>query len=231
MSSLKSFPKEERPRERLQKEGGTALSLSELIAIVLGSGTRGKSVVHLSREILSHFGNLENLLDATIVELMQIKGIGKAKAIQLKAVFEIAARCQKISRPERIRIETPLQAYALAKEEIADEKKEVLIVLLRDVRGCLIHQERVSIGTLSQVLVHPREVFYPAVRYKAHSMIIAHNHPSGDPTPSSADFQLTASLIESGKVMGIGLDDHLIVCKSSFLSFYQQGFIPCKKRY
>ncbi|MBI3236414.1 MAG: DNA repair protein RadC [Chlamydiales bacterium] len=231
MQSLKNFPQEERPRERLQREGTSALAISELIAIILGSGTKGKSVLDLSQEVLSHFGSLERLLDATITELMQIKGIGKAKAIQLKAVFGIAACCQKITLPERSPIETPFQAYVLAKGEIADQKQEVLLVLLRDVRGCLIHREKVSAGTLSHVLVHPREIFYPAVRHKAHSMIIAHNHPSGDPTPSSADFQLTSHLIESGKVMGIGLDDHLIVCKDSFLSFYQQGLIPFKSRY
>lgn len=231
MSSLKSLPCEERPRERLLRDGVEALSIPELLAIVLGSGTQGKSVLHLSEEILSHFGSLERLLDASVVELKQIKGIGQAKAIQLKAVFGIAAKCKKINAQEKLFIESSEHAYQLARGEIADEKQEVLLVILRDVRGCLIHREQVSVGTLSQVLVHPREVFYPAVRYKAHSMIIAHNHPSGDPTPSAADLELTRGLIQSSRVMGIGLYDHLIVCKNSFVSLRERGYVPQKARY
>jgi DNA repair protein RadC len=231
MSSLKHLPREERPRERLLRDGVEALSIPELIAIILGSGTQGKSVLDLSQEIFSHFGSLERLLGATVVELMESKGIGKAKAIQLKAVFGIAAKCRKINALEKYPIKSPLHAYELAKGEIGDLKQEVLLVLLRDVRGCLIHREQVSVGTLSQVLVHPREVFYPAVRYKAHSMIIAHNHPSGDPTPSAADLELTRALIQSSRVMGIGLDDHLIVCTDQFISLREKGFVPQTVRY
>jgi DNA repair protein RadC len=231
MNPLRCLPQEERPRERLLRDGVESLSIPELIAIILGSGTHGKSVLDLSQEILSHFGSLEKLLDATVVELMQIKGIGKAKAIQLRAVFGIAAKCKKINALEKFPIESPSQAYELARSEIAEEKQEVLLVLLRDVRGCLIHREQVSVGTLSQVLVHPREVFYPAVRHKAYSMIIAHNHPSGDPTPSAADLELTRSLILSSRVMGIGLDDHLIVCPNAFISLREKGYLPQKSRY
>lgn len=231
MGPLKSLPLEERPRERLLRDGVEALSIPELIAIILGSGTHGKSVLDLSQEIFSHFGSLEQLLDATVVELMEIKGIGRAKAIQLKAVFGIASKCKKINAIDRFPILNSSQAYALTKEEISEEKQEVLIALFRDVRGCLIHREKVAVGTLSQVLVHPREVFYPAVRHKAYSMIIAHNHPSGDPTPSEADLELTRVLIQSSRIMGIGLDDHLIVCRDSFISLQERGFIPRKGRY
>lgn len=231
MSRLKSLPQEERPRERLLRDGVEALSIPELIAIVLGSGMQGKSVLDVSTEILSHFGSLERLLEATVSELMEIKGIGKAKAIQLKAVFGIASKCKKINALEKFPIKSSSEAYELVRGEIAELKQEVLFVLLRDVRGCLIHREQVSVGTLSQVLVHPREVFYPAVRHKAHSMIIAHNHPSGDPTPSSADLELTRTLIKSGQIMGIGLDDHLIVCRTGFVSLREKGFVPERVRY
>ncbi len=231
MSPLRSLPIEERPRERLLRDGVEALSIPELIAIILGSGTQGKSVLDLSQEIFSHFGGLTQLLGASVAELMEIKGVGRAKAIQLKAVFGIASKCKKINAIEKFPILSPSEAYALAKEEIGDEKQEVLIVLLRDVRGCLIHREPVSVGTLSQLLVHPREVFYPAVRHKAHSLIIAHNHPSGDPTPSEADLELTRMLIQSGRTMGIALDDHLIVCPEAFVSLREKGFIPQKGRY
>lgn len=224
--NLKSLPKEERPRERLLSSGINALSLSELLAIILGSGTQGKSVLKLSQEILERFGGLERLLDASVVELMQIKGIGKAKAIQLKAVFGIALKCRKPSFSQKNAITCASHAYDLAQAEIAHIPQEVLLVILRDIRGNLIHHEQVSMGTLSQVLVHPREVFYPAVRYKAHSLIIAHNHPSGDPTPSRADLELTRVLIEAGRVMSIGFDDHLIVCRDRFVSLKEIGCLP-----
>lgn len=227
--ALKSLPEEERPRERMLREGIDALSLSELIAIVLGCGTQGKSVLDLSQEILERFGGLEKLLDASIVELMQIKGIGRAKAIQLKAVFGIALKCRKPRASLKFAITSPRLAYEYAQGEIAHIPQEVLLVILRDVRCNLIHSERVSMGTLSQVLVHPREVFYPAVRHKAHSLIIAHNHPSGDPTPSKADLELTRVLIEAGRVMSIGFDDHLIVCRDRFVSMRNMGCFPISK--
>jgi DNA repair protein RadC len=224
--TIRSLPIEERPRERLLQNGVDALSLSELIAIILGNGTQGKSVLDLSQEILERFGGLERLLDASVVELMQIKGIGRAKAIQLKAVFGIALKCKKPLLSEKYQISTAQQAYAIAQAEIAHIPQEVLLVILRDVRGFFIHCEQVSVGTLSQVLIHPREVFYPAVRYKAHSMIIAHNHPSGDPKPSQADLELTRALIQASHVMGIGLDDHLIICRDRFISLREIGCLP-----
>jgi DNA repair protein RadC len=223
---IKALPEEERPRERMVRDGIDALSLSELIAIVLGSGTHGKSVLDLSQEILERFGGLEKLLDASIVELMQIKGIGRAKAIQLKAVFGIALKCRKPFASSKFAISASAQAFELAQGEIAHLTQEALLVILRDVRGNLIQCERVSMGTLSQVLVHPREVFYPAVRHKAHSLIIAHNHPSGDPTPSKADFELTRVLIQAGRVMSIGFDDHLIVCRDRYVSLREMGLFP-----
>jgi len=231
MGRLRLLPIEERPRERLLRDGVDKLSIPELIAIVLGNGTRGKSVLELSQEIFIHFRGLDRLLDASIVELMEIKGVGLAKAIQLKAVLGIASRCKKIKTTDRFVIENAQQVYELAKGEIAEQKQEMLLVLLRDVRGCLIHQELVAQGTLSHVLVHPREVFYPAVRHKAHSMILAHNHPSGDPTPSKADLEITRSLIQSSRVMGIGLDDHVIVCRDRYTSLLQTGYFPSRKQY
>ena len=229
LSGLKALPEEERPRERMLRDGIEALSLSELIAIILGSGMQGKSVLNLAQEILGHLGGLEKLLEASIIELMQIKGIGKAKAIQLKAVFAIALKCRKPLSSRSV-ITSSRQAYEIAQGEIAHIPQEVLLVLLRDVRGNLIQSERVSMGTLTQVLVHPREVFHPAVRHKAHSVIIAHNHPSGDPTPSKSDLDLTRSLIEASRVMSIGFDDHLIVCRDRYISLKELGCLPSSSR-
>lgn len=225
-TGLKSLPLEARPRERLLSVGVDGLSMEELIAIVLGNGTQGKTVLELSSELLKRFGGVEKLLDASIVELMEIKGIGRAKAIQLKAVFGIALKCRKPIFLEKRFITSARDAYDLAQAEIAHIPQEVLLVILRDIRRKLIHCEKVAMGTLSQVLVHPREVFFPAVRYKAHSLIIAHNHPSGDPTPSNADLELTRSLMKAGSVMGIRFDDHLIVCRDRFISLREMGCFP-----
>lgn len=207
------------------RDGVEALSVQELIAILLVTGVKGKSVLVLAQEMLLHFKGLEGLLNATVQELMEIKGIGEAKAILLKAAFGIAQRTARLAQEPLQAMNTLESAFSLAKLEIGNLSKEALLVILRDVRGRLIHHEVVGIGTLSQVLVHPREVFNPAVRHRAHSLILAHNHPSGDPTPSTADIELTRAMVRSSQVMGIGLDDHLIVSKTSFYSMRQHGWI------
>ncbi len=225
LGKMRDLAVHERPRERLVRDGEQSLSLPELLAILLGSGTKEKSVLILAQELLHKFGDIAGLLNASIEELKEIKGIGDAKAIQLKAVFAIAQKAIKNSGEVKPFIGTPEQAFAFAKHEIAAHKQEVLLVILRDVRGRLIHHEKVSVGTLSEVLVHPREVFYPAVKHKAHSLILAHNHPSGDPTPSKCDFELTRLLMQSSRVMGIGFDDHLIVGHQTFVSLRAKGYM------
>jgi len=220
--NLHHLPEAERPRERLIKYGVEALSLTELLAILLTSGTRGKSVLELAQELLIRFGGLSGLLGASISELTEVKGIGRAKAIQLKAAFGIAIRREET--PLKLKM-TSLEAYELVRDELAYEKQEKLVVILKDVKERLIGHETVAVGTLSEVLVHPREVFFPAVRHKAASLILVHNHPSGDPTPSKADLELTRHLMKSSDVMGIGLDDHLIVGAHSFISLRREGFL------
>jgi DNA repair protein RadC len=229
--TIRSMPPEERPRERLIKEGVEALSLAELIAIILGTGMKGKSALLLAQELTQQFKDLNGLLNATIQELTQIKGMGRAKAIKLRAVFGIALRNNRSQLNPDDLLLTVHQAFELARGEIAHEKKEILFVIARDVRGRLIHSEKISVGTLSEVLVHPREVFYIAVRHKAHSIIIAHNHHSGDPTPSKADMDLTHLLMHSSRVMGIQLDDHLIVTPHKYVSLREQGCLGTARTY
>lgn len=221
--SIQSIPVAERPRERLQHQGSEALSNSELLAIILGSGTKGKSVLQLSQELLAKFGGLEHLADATIEELCEVKGLGNAKAIQIRAVVTLASRLSQKERGIKIKIDHPQSAYHLLKDELESEKKEVFKVLLLDVKGYVISQQLISVGTLSRSLIHPREVFYPAIRHKAASIILAHNHPSGDPTPSQEDFDVTAKLVEVGKVMGIPVRDHLIIGDNQYISLRQRG--------
>ena len=222
--NLRNLPAQERPRERLIKLGPEALSLTELLAILLTTGTKEKSVLELAHELVTRFGSLQSLLEASLEELMQVKGIGPAKAIQLKAAFGIALKTTQKTFVAKDLIQAR-EAYELVRHELADQKQEMLMVVLKDVKGRLIGLEKVSMGTLSDVLVHPREIFFPAVRHKASSMILAHNHPSGDPTPSRADLELTRHLIRSSRVMGIHLDDHLIIGSSSFISLRESGLL------
>lgn len=222
--SIHDMPLDERPRERLMREGVDALSLAELIAIILGTGMKGKSALHLAQELTFHFRDLQGLLEASVEELTEIKGMGRAKAIKLRAVFGIALRNRRTPCRLNEPFMTTSDAFELARDAIGDEKTEVLFVMLRDVRGRLIHSEKVAVGTLSEVLIHPREVFYTAVRHKAHSLILAHNHPSGDPFPSKADIALTRLLLQSSRVMGIPLDDHLIVTPNKYYSLRDKGF-------
>ena len=222
--SIQHLPEEERPRERLMRFGAESLSPAELIAIILGSGSKTKPILQLAHEIVARFGGLRALAEATLAELLEIKGVGLAKAIQLKAAFNLEMRASKQVIKAKYRIEHPSHAYYLLKDELEHEKRELFVVILQDVKGYVICHEVVSIGSLSQTLVHPREVFYPAIRNKAASLIVAHNHPSGDPTPSLQDLELTKILVEASRLMSIPLHDHLIIGQQHYVSLRQQGF-------
>lgn len=222
--SIKNIPCEDRPRERLAKLGAESLATAELIAVILGKGTKSTPILQLAHELLSHFGDLPAIHDATINELCQIKGIGPAKAIQLKASLALGLRAAKHTQNPRTKIEHPFQAYELLREELQNEKREIFKVILQDTKGYLISHEIISIGTLSQTLVHPREVFYPAIRHKAATIILAHNHPSGDPTPSAQDFDLTNKLIVAAQCVQIPIVDHIIIGKDQYISLRQNGF-------
>jgi len=213
------IPLEERPRERLLIQGVSALEVSELLAIILGSGTKGFSVVEIARELLLKFGGLENLIEASIPELMSIKGIGKTKAIELKAAFGLAKRLLSIAHKESFLITSSKEAYLALRDLFYQEKQEQLAILLLDPKLKMIHREVISKGTLTEVLVHPREVFAPALRHHAQTLIIAHNHPSQDLTPSTEDLRLTRLLKTCGELMNIPLSDHLIITDYGYLSF------------
>ncbi len=222
---IQDLPEEERPRERLIKYGSDVLSLSELLAILMGNGTKGNSVLSLAGQLLSHFNGIEGLLEASLEELVGIKGIGMAKAIQLKAAFGLALRCKRDAFFAHPLIEAPLDAFHMVENFFYYKKKEMLAVILRDVRKRATHVEIIAIGSLTEVISHPREIYHPAIRKNAHSLIIAHNHPSGDPSPSKQDMELTKRLIVSGSVLGIPLDDHLILGSRNFVSLWQKGVI------
>lgn len=221
--SFHQMPTEERPRERLLRHGAEAISSAELIAILLGTGMKGKPVLQLAHELLSHFGSLRDLAGATVEELLQVKGLGQAKSIQLKASFSLGLRLSHEGRPLRCRMDSPLHVYNLLKDELVNEKREHFIGLFIDAKGHLIAKEVIAIGTLTEAKIHPREVFYPAIRHKAASLIVVHNHPSGDPTPSKQDITLTEKLVEGGRLIGIPLNDHLIIAEQGYISLRQRG--------
>jgi DNA repair protein RadC len=229
MTLLSELPLQERPRERLLIHGGDALSLTELLAICLGSGRPGVSVLHLAEELLATFGSLSSLLEASIIQLMEVKGIGMAKAIQLKAIFALAKRFQRKGGMAKYSVKCPDDAYHLIAPYLEEEKQEKLALLLRNVKGEIFHHEIISSGTLSEVLVHPREVFYHVLLHRAYSFILVHNHPSGNPTPSKCDRELTKLVETSGNLMGIRLDDHLIIGRGAFVSFWEEGAIKRSK--
>ncbi len=222
--SIQHMPAEERPRERLLRFGPETLTTTELIALVLGSGTKTKPVLQLAQEILVHFGGLSRLCEATVEELCQIKGVGAAKAIQLKASFNLGYRASRQATAAKYRIDSPIHAYHYIKDELEKEKRELVVVILQDAKNSVIGHHVVAVGMLSRAVVHPREIFYPAIRHKAASLILVHNHPSGDPTPSAEDYDITAALVEAGDVVGIPVNDHLIIGENAYVSLRQKGF-------
>lgn len=222
---MHGLPLEDRPRERLVRKGEDALSMSELLAIIIGNGTRGKNAIRLAEELLISFSGISGLLDASVEELTSIKGMGRAKAVKIKAALAISTRIQRDMFFHSPKITTPKDAFILLQGLFYQKKKEIIAVLLRDIKKRVIHIEVVAIGSLVEVISHPREIFYPAIRKNAHSIILSHNHPSGDVTPSKEDLLFTERLIQSGNILGISLDDHLIISDKSFTSFWIKKII------
>ncbi|MBU2608925.1 MAG: DNA repair protein RadC [Chloroflexi bacterium] len=218
------MPLSERPRERLQKYGAEALSAQEILAVILGRGVAGESVMVTGQRLLSQFGTLKGIAGASVEELSQIKGIGLAKAAQIKAAFELANRLDGYSETgKKPVVKTPEDVVALLKGRLKDKKKEYFVVLLLDTRNQLIKASEVSVGSLDASIVHPREVFKEAIAGSAASVILAHNHPSGDPTASEDDISLTKRLAEAGEIMGIDVLDHVIIGDDNFLSLKREG--------
>lgn len=222
--TVHDLPKSERPRERLKNVGSDKVSSPELLAIILGRGIKGESVLITVQKLISHFGNLQNIFEASLEDLMKIRGIGFAKACQLVASFELSKRLLKENvemEKERVRknaITKPEEIVKFIKAEIDDYSKEHFFVISFDVRNRLLGIDRTSKGTLSASLVHPRETYESAIRRHAAQIIVAHNHPSGDSEPSEDDIRITKRLYEAGKIMGIELMDHIIITKDDFYS-------------
>jgi DNA repair protein RadC len=221
--TVRDLPRQERPRERLQKFGPEALSAQELLALVIGRGIPKKSVINIAQELLVNFGNIKTISQATIEELSQIKGIGLAKAAQIKACFELGRREELEPELKDFNIKDPESVVKAIRASIKDKAKEHFKLILLNPRNKIIGISTISIGTLNASLVHPREVFKDAIMHNAASVVLAHNHPSGDPEPSEDDLKITKKLVDSGKILGIEVLDHIIVGKNDYYSFKAKG--------
>lgn len=222
-NKIAHLPEGERPRERLLQRGSEALSTIELVAILLGCGTKETPVIQLAENLLVHFGSLQKLAEASVTELCQVKGIGRAKAIQLKAALALGARSLRASHIAKSKVFLPQHVFQLVRDALVHETREFFLVILQDIKLQMICHEVISIGTLSKTLVHPREVFYPAIRHKAASMILVHNHPSGDLTPSEQDIKITQTLVQVGNLLSIPVSDHIIVAATGYISLRDFG--------
>jgi len=227
---MRELPPAERPRERLLNQGANALKTAELLAILLRTGTSGRPVLDLADFLLTHFGSLEALSRASVGELVKIKGVGQAKAIELKAAFALAARLAR-SEAEARAIETADDVSRLLGEEMRLLDYESVRVICLNTKHMVLAVEEVTRGTLNESLFHPREAFRPALARQAHAVILVHNHPSGNPQPSDADLHVTRRMKEAGELLQIELLDHVILGaprkedEKAFFSFKNEGLL------
>ena len=227
--TIHELPLPERPREKLLARGVSALSDTELIAILLRTGTRGANAIALAEQLLRRFGSFAGLARTPVPELVKVKGIGLGKGIQLAASFAVGARlaAERISNEP---IDSPQIVYDLLGPEMRLLDRESLRAVLLDAKQRLIAVQEISLGTLNESLAHPREIFKAAITHSAFSFVLVHNHPSGDPSPSEADGRLTRRIAEASRILQITLHDHVIIGTSrngstGYFSFKEAGVI------
>ena len=219
MSKIKDIPKVDRPREKFLKKGPEALSKSDLLAILLGSGIKGKNVQKLSQQIIKKFG--KNFLNITVNDLQKISGIGQAKALQIVSAISLVKRFYNENQMNGIMIKNYQDVVSLT-YDLRNKRKEHLVCLYLNARNILLKKEVISIGLADKTLLHPREIFYPAIEINAASVILVHNHPSGDPTPSKKDISTIETITQAGRIMGISILDFVIVSEKGSYSFSEK---------
>ncbi|HAY33277.1 MAG TPA: hypothetical protein DCY06_04005 [Bacteroidetes bacterium] len=232
---VNDLPLSERPRERLREYGAEKLSSAELLALLLNTGTKGESVITLAQKILVKFGSLSMIMDASLEDLKNFKGLGEVKASKLMASFGIAKKIIKELRENENTIRenkkkynavtNPEELFKILISKVSNFSKEHFYVISLDSRNNFIGLDEISVGTLTASLVHPRETFESAIKRHAAHIIIAHNHPSGETDPSEDDLKITKRLVEAGKIMGIDVLDHLIFTNHSYMSFKEGSLI------
>ena len=222
---IKDWPEDERPRERLLRHGAESLSDAQLLAILLRTGSTQQTALDLGRGLLKRFGGLQGLEAASVAELCRTPGLGPAKAAQIKAALALGRRVLQAVPGRGPLFTASAQVYKYLFPRFHGLKREVFLCLLLDAKNRLMREVRISEGSLTASLVHPREAFLPAIRESAASVIFAHNHPSGDPQPSAEDIALTRRLAQAGELVGIPVLDHVVVGNGHYVSFRDRGLL------
>ncbi|MFB3882410.1 MAG: DNA repair protein RadC [Armatimonadota bacterium] len=220
---IRDLPASERPRERMEQYGPEALSTAELLAIVLRVGSRGESALRLAERLLSQFGGLAGIARARVPQLSALPGIGLAKSAQLKAAFELGKRLATTAEGPKPVVTNASQAAALVMEDLRYRQQECLAAIFLDTRNQAICVRTLTVGTLSGSPAHPREIFREAISQGSASLILCHNHPSGDPTPSRDDIALTSRLVKVGEIMGLPVVDHIVIGAGRYVSLKDSG--------
>lgn len=220
---IRDMAERERPRERLARAGAEALSTAELLAIILRSGIPGENVLRLAERLLHDFDDLPGLARATITELTTTKGVGEAKAAEIKAALEIGRRLVAAAPEERPHISSPDDAFHLLKSEMMFQDQEHLRLILLDTRNRVLRTPTIYIGSLNTSVIRVAELFRAALRENAAAFIMAHNHPSGDPSPSPEDINVTRQIVQAGALLGIDVLDHIVIGSNRFVSLKQRG--------
>jgi DNA repair protein RadC len=224
-SSIREWPVCERPRERFFSLGPSALSNAELMAILLSSGSHGRTAIDVARDLFSHFKGLRNLASSEVTELVRVQGIGEIKAVKILSALELGRRMSRERGTERIKLGTPAEVYKFLAPVLQDLKVEVFKVLMVNTRNDLLGELLIARGGPSSSLVHPGEVFRQAILKSASGVILVHNHPSGDPSPSLEDRDLTTRLRKAGTLLGVMVQDHVIIGDHRYTSFLECGLM------
>jgi DNA repair protein RadC len=219
---IKDFPKDNRPRERFLKQGPEALSDAELFAILLRTGSKGENVIDMSNRLIAEYG-LDKLFDCSLKELQEIKGIGPSKAMQILTIAEIQKRINQSKNPVK-KISCAEDVFNYFYERLKDEKQENFYILILNNQNNIIKEQLISKGVLDAAILHPREVFKPAIKNSASKIILVHNHPSGNPEPSPEDLDITKQLIDAGKLIDIKILDHVIIGEGKWWSWLEEAF-------
>lgn len=224
--SIKEWPEDERPRERLLAHGPESMSDAQLVAIILRTGGSGKSAMDMALELLGRFGSVGNIEKASLSELRSVKGVGLAKASQLKASLEIGRRAFREPCQKGPAFLSGSDVYSFFHPKFRGLKREVFHCAMLDVKNRLLRDARISEGTITSSIIHPREAFREAIREAAVSVIFVHNHPSGDPNPSREDISITERLQKAGDTVGIKVLDHIIIGDGEYTSMLERGYLP-----
>jgi DNA repair protein RadC len=219
------MPEKERPREKLEVNGAEGVSNQELLAILLRTGTRDKSALILAQEIINQFETFSQLRNVSLDQLMKIKGIGKAKGIQILAAIELGKRTSSYILERGLQIKSPIDCADYIAEEVKHLEQEHFIGVYLDTKNRVLAKKTLFIGSLNRAIVSPREIFKEAFKHGCASIIVCHNHPSGDPTPSTQDISITKRLMEIGELMGIEILDHLVIGTDGYISMREEKYI------